>query len=148
MAAFDQRLHWRRLRLHPTMSGFAMHSGTCGLGSVDKLRQHSFVSALQPHRLPVQRKSLCVKASVVAQPASVEVKTFNGSSSGSQDLSLRVAGRGTAKGLVHRYLVTVRQNARAVCSRACSTCNSTLQLAKGLPEFIGLAGDSEHQNTS
>lgn len=130
------------------MSGFAVHNHTCGLGSVGKLRQHSFVSALQPHRLAVQRKSLSVKASVVAQPANVDVKTFDGSSSGSQDLSLRVAGRGTAKGLVHRYLVTVRQNARAVGSQADSTYKTTLQLAKGLLEFIDLAGDSEHQNTS
>lgn len=125
-----------------------MHSRTCGLGSVDKLRQQSFVSALQPHRLAVQRKSLSVKASVVAHPATVDVKTFDGSSSGSQDLSLRVAGRKTAKGLVHRYLVTVRQNARAVGSRACSTFKTTLQLTKGLPEFLDLAGDSKHQNTS
>ena len=130
------------------MSGFAIHSRSCALGSVDKLRHHSLVSALQPHRLAVQRKSLSIKASVVAQPVSVDVKSFDGSSSGSQDLSLRVAGRGTAKGLVHRYLVTVRQNARAVGSQACSTYQTTLHLTKILPESIDLAGDSEHQNTS
>ena len=130
VAAFDHGLHYHSFRLQAKMSGFTMHSRTCGLGSVDKLRQHSFVSALQPHRLAVQRKSLSVKASVVAQPASVDVKTFDGSSSGSQDLSLRVAGRGTAKGLVHRYLVTVRQNARAVGSRACRTHNTVCFLQK------------------
>ena len=125
-----------------------MHSRTCGLGSVDKLRQNSFIPALQPHRLVVQRRSLSVKASIVAQPASVDVKTFDGSSSGSENLALRVAGRDTAKGLVHRYLVTVRQNARAVGSRAFSTCKTMVQLAKVLRHFIGITGDSKHQNTS
>ena len=103
-----------------------MHSHTCGLGSIDKLRQHSFTPALQPHRLVVQRRSLSIRASLVAQPASVDVKKFDGSSSGSQDLALRVAGYDTAKGLVHRYLVTVRQNARAVGSRAVTPCPTSI----------------------
>ena len=105
---------WRGTPVQPSMSGFVMHSHSCGLGSVDRIRQHSFAPALQQHRLVAHRRSLATRASVVAQPASVDVKTFDGSSSGSQDLSLKVAGRDTAKGLVHRYLVTVRQNARAV----------------------------------
>ncbi len=96
------------------MSGFTLHSHSCGVGSVQHLRQHSFASALQPHRLVARRRCLSVKAAIVAEPASIEVKSFDGSSSGSQDLALKVAARNTAKGLVHRYLVTVRQNARAV----------------------------------
>ena len=107
------------------MTGFAMHSHTCGLGSVGTLRKQSFATAFQPRRLLVQRRSSTIRASVVAQPAAVDVKTFDGSSSGSQDLSLRVAGRDTAKGLVHRYLVTVRQNARAVGRRICISYKQT-----------------------
>jgi large subunit ribosomal protein L4 len=54
------------------------------------------------------------KASVVAEPASLEVKSTDGSSSGKASLSLRVADAETANGLVHRYVVMVRQNMRQV----------------------------------
>lgn len=56
--------------------------------------------------------SLQVRAAVVAEPATLEVKGTDGSSKGTASLALRVAEDGKAKGLVHRYLVTVRQNAR------------------------------------
>lgn len=52
-------------------------------------------------------------AAIEAKPVSLDVKSFEGETSGSQNLALRVAADSTAKGLVHRYLVTVRQNARA-----------------------------------
>ena len=96
------------------MAGIALLGHRCEIGSVQHLRQQQFTSVLQPHRLVAQRRSLTTRASRVAKPASIEVKTFDGSSSGSQKLALKVAGHDTAKGLVHRYLVTVRQNARAV----------------------------------
>ena len=96
------------------MASFGVHAHSCSLGSVSHLRHHAFASALQPHRLVARRSSFTCKAAIVAKPASIDVKTFDGSSSGSQDLALKVAARNTAKGLVHRYLVTVRQNARAV----------------------------------
>lgn len=92
------------------------HGQRCTLGSVGHLRQHSFASALQPHRLVARRSVVTTQASVQARPASIELKTFDGNVSGTQELALQVAGNHSAKGLVHRYLVTVRQNARAVCS--------------------------------
>jgi large subunit ribosomal protein L4 len=64
---------------------------------------------------PVQQRSqLCVRASQVAAPASLEVKTLDGTAAGSASIALRVADESSAKGLVHRYLVMVRQNARQV----------------------------------
>lgn len=60
------------------------------------------------------RQQFVVRASVVAEPATLEVKTIDGSSAGTASLSLKVADPETAKGLVHRYLVMVRQNARRV----------------------------------
>lgn len=95
-------------------SALACHGRQCNLGSVNHLKQHSFASALQPHRLVARRSTVTVRASVQARPASIEFKTFDGTSSGTQELALQVAGQKSAKGLVHRYLVTVRQNARAV----------------------------------
>lgn len=59
-----------------------------------------------------QRSQLCVRASQVAAPASLEVKTMDGTAAGTASISLRVADETSAKGLVHRYLVMVRQNAR------------------------------------
>lgn len=53
-----------------------------------------------------------VRASLVAEPASLSVKGLDGSSKGEQSLSLKVVEDDKAKGLVHRYIVTVRQNAR------------------------------------
>lgn len=52
------------------------------------------------------------KASVVAEPASLDVKSVDGKSAGTAALSLRVADPDTSKGLVHRYVVMVRQNMR------------------------------------
>ncbi len=52
--------------------------------------------------------------SAVAAPAELTVKSFDGESAGTEQLALKVADRSTANGLVHRYLVTVRQNNRAV----------------------------------
>ncbi len=127
------------------MSGFALHSQTCGLGSVQHLRHHQFSSALQPHRLVARRRSLATRAAIVAKPASIDIKTFDGSSSGSQDLALKVAARDTAKGLVHRYLVTVRQNARAVWLRAVMLPHQ-LKSRAILRGCFAVAGNSQHKN--
>jgi len=54
-----------------------------------------------------------VKAAVPAQPANLPVKTVDGAEAGSVELALKVAPEETARGLVHRYLVYVQQNARA-----------------------------------
>lgn len=58
--------------------------------------------------------STVTKASVVAEPARLDVKSVDGKSSGTAALSLRVADPDTSKGLVHRYIVMVRQNMRQV----------------------------------
>ena len=57
-----------------------------------------------------------VAAAVAAPPASLDVKSFkDGSSAGSAaTLALAVAEEGTAGAVVHRYVVMLRQNARAV----------------------------------
>jgi hypothetical protein len=65
-------------------------------------------------RTVVCRRPVVVKAAVPAQPASIPVKTVDGGEAGSVELALKVAPEETARGLVHRYLVYVQQNARAV----------------------------------
>ena len=63
-------------------------------------------------QLPRARQQLIAKASIIAEPAQLDVKTLDGSSAGTASLALRVAEPETANGIVHRYLVMVRQNAR------------------------------------
>ncbi len=59
--------------------------------------------------------SVCVRASSIAAPVPLPVRTADGATSEPASLALRVAEE-SAKGLVHRYLVLVRQNARQVKS--------------------------------
>eukprot|EP00887_Chlorella_sp_A99_P000466 scaffold17.g466.t1 len=59
------------------------------------------------------RQAAAVRASTVAEPAQLEVRALDGAAAGSAQLALRVAEADTQKGLVHRYLVLVQQNARA-----------------------------------
>lgn len=61
-----------------------------------------------------QRPALVVRASKVAEPAALPVKTLSGSDAGEASIALRVAEEDTATGLVHRYLTTVMRNARQV----------------------------------
>ena len=82
---------------------------------------HSFMGTAAPFRTarsstaPVARPSLMVSAATVAAPVALPVKKLDGSDVGSSaSISLRVADEDTANGLVHRYLVMVRQNARQV----------------------------------
>lgn len=64
---------------------------------------------------PAVRRTVFVQAAVTAAPVSVPVKqAADGASAGSEELALKVAKPATAKGLVHRYLVYVQQNARRV----------------------------------
>jgi hypothetical protein len=64
---------------------------------------------------PAVRRTVSVQAAVTAAPVSVPVKqAADGASAGSEELALKVAKPATAKGLVHRYLVYVQQNARRV----------------------------------
>ncbi|KXZ46544.1 hypothetical protein GPECTOR_42g751 [Gonium pectorale] len=57
------------------------------------------------------RQAVVVRASTVAAPATIPYKAVDGSDKGTQQLALKVA-QDSAKGLVHRYLVMVQQNAR------------------------------------
>ena len=63
-----------------------------------------------------QRKNvaLSVSASAIADPADIQVLAFSGETRGSEPLGLKVADPFTAKGLVHRCLVTEKQNSRRV----------------------------------
>lgn len=61
------------------------------------------------------RRAVSVKASIVAEPATLDVKSVDGKSAGTAALSLRVADPDSSKGLVHRYVVMIRQNMRQVC---------------------------------
>ena len=70
-----------------------------------------------PVNAPRNQRQLIARASVVAEPATIDVKNLDGSSAGSASLALRVADIETSKGLVHRYLVMVRQNARRVSQK-------------------------------
>lgn len=60
----------------------------------------------------VTRKTLTVSAGVAAKPVDLAVKNVEGTSIGSQQLSLNVAKETTAKALVHRYLILVQTNKR------------------------------------
>lgn len=59
-------------------------------------------------------RTVAVKAAITAQPVAVPVKSTDGATLGEEQLALKVAKPGTAKGLVHRYLVYVQTNGRRV----------------------------------
>ena len=86
------------------------------LSSVGGLR--NVVNALpRAHCHRRQRKErvhLSVSASSIADAVDLDVLSFTGEAMGSEHLALRVADPFTAKGLVHRCLVTEKQNARRV----------------------------------
>lgn len=70
----------------------------------------SAVKPVRPHAgKPVQVRAAA--GSAAAKPVQIVVKSVDGAETGSKELSLKVAGE-SAKGLVHRYLVMVQQNAR------------------------------------
>lgn len=58
------------------------------------------------------RKALICQASAL-RSVPVPVKSSDGADKGTQELSVKVA-EDSARGLVHRYLVMVQQNARRV----------------------------------
>lgn len=63
---------------------------------------------------PAARRTVLVQAAVPAAAVSVPKRSADGEDLGSEQLALKVAKPETAKGLVHRYLVYVQQNARRV----------------------------------
>jgi hypothetical protein len=88
--------------------------------------------APQKANVQTRRVITTTRASVVAEPATLDVKSVDGKSAGSAALSLKVASPETANGLVHRYVVMVRQNMRQV-----RTCISLLCLATFLSHVRG-----------
>ena len=80
------------------------------LGSLRGAQARSIASS----RPANARRPLVVRAAIAAAPVSVPVKSVGGGDAGEETLALNVAPAGTAKGLVHRYLVYVQQNARRV----------------------------------
>ncbi len=81
---------------------------------------HRQLQASQPLRLQERRpigqraQPRLISAESTRSSASLPVRDTQGEDVGSANLSLKVAGDDTAKGLVHRYLVMARQNAREV----------------------------------
>jgi hypothetical protein len=86
-----------------TCSSF--QSSFCGTG----------VARAVPLRV-AQRRNIAqkVRASTVAEPATLDVKSIKGQTVGTESLSLKVADSNVARGLLHRYIVLIRQNAREV----------------------------------
>lgn len=54
------------------------------------------------------------QAAQKAAPVDLQVKSLEGSDGGTEQLSLRVAEPTKSKGLVHRHVVLIQQNARQV----------------------------------
>jgi large subunit ribosomal protein L4 len=93
--------------LQSSFVGLGLGSDCAHLARKQTQRQNVALQKRQIGRLSVQ-------ASIVSEPATLDVKTLDGASSGTASLSLRVAEPDTSKGLVHRYIVMVRQNMRQV----------------------------------
>lgn len=79
-------------------------------------QQHAGQTLRLQQRRPITQRAQpqLVRAEAARATVSVPVKDFQGEDVGSVDLAVKVANDDTAKGLVHRYLVMARQNARAV----------------------------------
>ena len=87
------------------------HGGPCLLPN-RYLRGHTQWPKISMLRTrPVASRWHAAKASVTAPPAELKVA---GSKGGAAHLALNVAPARSAKGLVHRYLMYVRANARQV----------------------------------
>jgi hypothetical protein len=71
------------------------------------------VQAFRATPVVSRRVSVVVRASAVAKPVALPAMAADGSDKGTQPLALKVAEE-SARALVHRYLVMVQQNARAV----------------------------------
>jgi large subunit ribosomal protein L4 len=78
-------------------------------------QQHAGQTLRLQQRRPITQRAQpqLVRAEAARATVSVPVKDFQGEDVGSVDLAVKVANDDTAKGLVHRYLVMARQNARA-----------------------------------
>ena len=66
-------------------------------------------------------KATTTRRAVTPRAAAVSRVGFDGAKTGESDLTLRVARAEVAKGLVHKYVVMVRQNARRVSATTTTT---------------------------
>ena len=69
-------------------------------------------------------KATTTRRVVTPRAAAVSRVGFDGAKAGDADLTLRVARAEVAKGLVHKYVVMVRQNARRVSATTTTTSMS------------------------
>ena len=70
-------------------------------------------------------KATTTRRAVTPRAAAVSRVGFDGAKTGDADLTLRVARAEVAKGLVHKYVVMVRQNARRVSATTTFTTFTT-----------------------
>ena len=101
-----------------------------------------------PRHCPAQRlpQLFQPRAAITATPAPLDVKNFDGGAAGSAELSLKVAPPPSAKGLVHRYVTYVLQNARAVSLAIWSSSLLVQSRLKGPDQSIFGSGYCKHQN--
>lgn len=89
-------------------------------------------TAVRPVRCIVSRSTaVVVRSSAVSAPATLPLKSVEGQDIGTAQMALKVAGE-TGKGLVHRYLVMVQQNARQVGSEIAKGWSSIRHRILGL----------------
>jgi hypothetical protein len=69
----------------------------------------------QSLRRPCPR-AVTARATRVAEPASIPVKSLDGADSGTASIALKVADPGTARHVVHRSLLTALASRRQVCT--------------------------------
>lgn len=74
---------------------------------------------------PAPRAQARRVAPAPARAAAIDAVTFDGAKSAGASLELKTARAEVAKGLVHKYVVMVRQNARRVRDRFDSTRRET-----------------------
>ena len=103
-----------------------LHLGSCS-GSLQLQALSCRAAPRRAARAPAPR------AALVADAQSLDVRGFDGNAAGTESLALRVADPAVATGLVHRYVVFLRQNARRVRPTPCAN----LGAAKVLHAWCG-----------
>ena len=91
------------------MQGFTMRSSAALQGTT---------AITSPRPIAGKRGANARVAPVVPRAAAIDAVTFDGAKSSAATLELKTARAEVARGLVHKYVVMVRQNARMVRARA------------------------------
>ena len=97
-----------------------------------------------PASRPVAHRSHAARAAVEAPPANLRTA---GSEASSAKLLLKVAPPRSAKGLVHRYLMYVRANARQVRHRTAQTQHiqpTHRRLTRETEQLLAVTGHLKH----